>query len=73
MKLNAVFLAGGAGKRIAPLGINKPKAMFKMLGKPLIQHVLESIRDSRIIENVTIVAGSGENQIHEFLEQVPIE
>ena len=31
------------------------------------------ICDFKIIENVTIVTGSGENQIHEFLEQNPIE
>ena len=73
MKLDAVVLAGGIGKRIAPLGINKPKAMFKILGKPLIQHVLEAVRDSEMIDKVTVVVGPGENQIREFLEEFPID
>ena len=59
MNLNAVILAGGIGKRITPLGINKPKAMFKILGKPFIQHILESIRDSGMVENVIIMGAAG--------------
>lgn len=73
MKLDAVVLAGGVGNRIAPLGINKPKSMFKVLGKPLIQHVLEAIQDSGIINNVAVVIGPGDNQIRDFLEKYPIE
>ena len=72
MKLDAVVLAGGIGKRIAPLGIRKPKAMFKILGKHLIQHILETVRDSKMIETVTVVVGPGENQIREFLMHNPI-
>ena len=44
--MQAVILAGGAGKRIAPLGINKPKAMFRVAGKPIIHHVLDRLKQA---------------------------
>ncbi len=71
MTIQAVILAGGIGKRIAPLGINKPKAMFKIMGKPLIQHVLEAVQSSGMVERVVVVVGPEDQQIHEFLAQNP--
>ena len=50
MPVQAVILAGGAGKRIHPLGINKPKAMFELMGKPLIQFVVENLREAGITD-----------------------
>lgn len=72
MSINAVVLAGGIGKRIAPLGINKPKAMFKIMGKPLIGHVLDAVQSSGIVERVVVVVGPGDSQIQEYLTQQPL-
>jgi bifunctional UDP-N-acetylglucosamine pyrophosphorylase/glucosamine-1-phosphate N-acetyltransferase len=69
MKLQAVVLAGGIGKRIAPLGLNKPKSMFAVAGKPLIVHTLEAVRSSGLIDEATIVIAPGENAIQEALGQ----
>lgn len=71
MNIQAVILAGGIGKRIAPLGINKPKAMFKIMGKPLIQHVLDAVQASGMVDRVVVVVGPGDQQIQEFLTQNP--
>jgi bifunctional UDP-N-acetylglucosamine pyrophosphorylase/glucosamine-1-phosphate N-acetyltransferase len=66
--MQAVILAGGVGKRIAPLGINKPKAMFRVAGKPIIHHVLDRLKQAHTgIEELVVVIGPGENAIQEYL------
>jgi UDP-N-acetylglucosamine diphosphorylase / glucose-1-phosphate thymidylyltransferase / UDP-N-acetylgalactosamine diphosphorylase / glucosamine-1-phosphate N-acetyltransferase / galactosamine-1-phosphate N-acetyltransferase len=69
MKLQAIVLAGGIGKRIAPLGLTKPKSMFKIMGKPIVFHVLNAIRTSGLIEDVTVIIGPGDSAIRDYLEQ----
>jgi len=52
--MQAVILAGGEGKRIHPLGINKPKAMFEIMGKPLIQFVVENLCEAGITDLIIV-------------------
>lgn len=66
--MQAVILAGGVGKRIAPLGINKPKAMFRVAGKPIIHHVLDRLKQANTgIKELVVVTGPGENAIQDYL------
>jgi UDP-N-acetylglucosamine diphosphorylase/glucosamine-1-phosphate N-acetyltransferase len=64
MSVQAVILAGGEGKRIHPLGINKPKSMFELMGKPLIQFVVENLREAGITDLI-IVTGPNQEQIQD--------
>jgi UDP-N-acetylglucosamine diphosphorylase/glucosamine-1-phosphate N-acetyltransferase len=64
--LQAVILAGGAGKRVFPLAAIKPKPMFKVLGKPLIQHVIELLKVNGL-DSFVVVVGHGGEQIKEYL------
>jgi UDP-N-acetylglucosamine diphosphorylase/glucosamine-1-phosphate N-acetyltransferase len=63
--VQAVILAGGAGKRVFPLAVNKPKPMFKLLGKPLIQHVVEILKANGLDSFVVVVGHQGE-QIKDY-------
>ena len=63
--MQAVILAGGAGKRVFPLAVNKPKPMFKLLGKPLVQHVVEILKANGLDDFVIVVGHNGE-QIKDF-------
>ncbi len=63
--MQAVILAGGAGKRVFPLAVNKPKPMFKLLGKPLIQHVVEILKANGLDSFVVVVGHQGE-QIKDY-------
>ena len=65
MSIQAVILAGGEGKRIHPLGINKPKSMFEIMGKPLIQFVVENLRQAGITDLI-IVTGPNQEQIQNY-------
>jgi bifunctional UDP-N-acetylglucosamine pyrophosphorylase/glucosamine-1-phosphate N-acetyltransferase len=64
--LQTVILAGGTGKRVFPLAVNKPKPMFKILGKPLIQHVIETLKEAGLKDFIIVIGHNGE-QIKEYL------
>jgi UDP-N-acetylglucosamine diphosphorylase/glucosamine-1-phosphate N-acetyltransferase len=59
-------LAGGAGKRVFPLAANKPKPMFKILGKPLIEYVIETLKEAGLKDFIIVVGHKGE-EIREYL------
>ncbi|MFQ5578012.1 MAG: nucleotidyltransferase family protein, partial [Anaerolineae bacterium] len=65
MTVQAVILAGGEGKRIHPLGVNKPKAMFPIMGQPLIQFVVDNLRRAGITDLI-IVTGPAHDQIRDY-------
>lgn len=64
--MQAVILAGGTGKRVFPLAVNKPKPMFKVLGKPLIRYVIETMKEADL-RNFIIVIGHNGEQIKNYL------
>lgn len=64
--MQTVILAGGTGKRVFPLAVNKPKPMFKILGNPLIQHVIETLKEAGLKDFIIVVGHNGE-QIREYL------
>jgi UDP-N-acetylglucosamine diphosphorylase/glucosamine-1-phosphate N-acetyltransferase len=65
--LQAIILAGGEGKRVFPLAVKKPKPMFKILGKPLIHHVILTLKEAGLKDFVVVVGHQGE-QIKEYLK-----
>lgn len=42
--MKAVIMAGGMGTRLRPISGESPKPMVPMLGKPLMEHILELLR-----------------------------
>lgn len=67
----AVILAGGEGKRMK---MNKPKPLAEVLGKPMLEWVLRSVRKAGI-ENICVVKGFGKEYIDEFVQtlEFPVE
>jgi UDP-N-acetylglucosamine diphosphorylase / glucose-1-phosphate thymidylyltransferase / UDP-N-acetylgalactosamine diphosphorylase / glucosamine-1-phosphate N-acetyltransferase / galactosamine-1-phosphate N-acetyltransferase len=65
--LQTVILAGGKGKRVFPLAANSPKPMFKLLGKPLIHHVIDTLKQAGLKDYVIVVGHCGE-QIKRYLK-----
>lgn len=60
--MKAVILAAGLGKRMRPLTDKKPKALVKLKGKPLLEHVLESFKKAGV-EEAFLVVGFGADKI----------
>lgn len=55
MKLKAIILSAGEGSRMRPLTLTKPKTMLPVVGKPIIQYNIESLRDNGITDILLIV------------------
>jgi len=64
--MKTIILAGGAGTRVFPIAANTPKPMFRLLGKPLIQYVIETMMEAGL-KDFVVVIGHGSEKIKEFL------
>jgi dTDP-glucose pyrophosphorylase/CBS domain-containing protein len=51
----AVIMAGGAGRRLAPLTATTPKPLLKVGGKPLLEIMIERLRDTGVREVIVTV------------------
>lgn len=62
----AVILAGGAGLRLRPLTNDRPKAMVELLGKPILQWIIEWLKSNGIAHVIIGVAYRKESIIDYF-------
>lgn len=53
--MKAVVLAAGRGTRLRPLTLTRPKHLVQVGGRPIIDHVLEALREAGIADVVFIV------------------
>jgi mannose-1-phosphate guanylyltransferase / phosphomannomutase len=53
--MKAIVLAGGFGTRIQPLTHSVPKPMLNILNRPMMQHIIERLRDAGIIDIVILL------------------
>lgn len=69
----AVVLCGGLGTRFLPISKSVPKEMMPLLDKPIIQVLLEELRDAGI-EQVMIILGRGKEALcNHFDRNIEIE
>src|ERR1700751_6309877 len=65
-KINkAVILAAGRGTRMRDLTGELPKPMIKVRGKPVLQHIVEGLRDAGI-RDCLIVVGYRADAVRDF-------
>lgn len=64
MKLSALVLAAGEGKRLRPLTSTRPKGMIFAAGKPLLEHLIENIKP--YAKDITIVIGWHGEKIRDY-------
>lgn len=53
--MKAVVMAGGFGTRIQPLTYSIPKPMLPILNRPMMQHIIEKVRDAGIKDIVILL------------------
>jgi dTDP-glucose pyrophosphorylase/CBS domain-containing protein len=63
--VHAVIMAGGFGKRLRPLTEDTPKPMLPVGGRPLMELLLEQLRDSGI-RNVSVTTHFRPEKISEY-------
>lgn len=64
--MKAVILAAGEGTRLRPLTLTRPKHLFPIAGKPLLEHTIRALKNTGINE-VLIVVGYLKEKIIETL------
>ena len=62
---NAVLLAAGRGTRMRGLTEDLPKPMLEVHGKPVLQHIVEGLRDSGLT-NLLVVVGWRAEVVRDF-------
>ncbi len=65
LMMKALILAAGYGTRLHPLTQYRPKAMLPLLGKPMLHHVIEIVREAGMKE-IVLVVGHFRDQIEEY-------
>jgi UDP-N-acetylglucosamine diphosphorylase / glucose-1-phosphate thymidylyltransferase / UDP-N-acetylgalactosamine diphosphorylase / glucosamine-1-phosphate N-acetyltransferase / galactosamine-1-phosphate N-acetyltransferase len=56
----AVLLAAGRGTRMRELTLELPKPMLQVRGKPVLQHIIEGLRDAGLVDFLIIVGWHAE-------------
>jgi UDP-N-acetylglucosamine diphosphorylase / glucose-1-phosphate thymidylyltransferase / UDP-N-acetylgalactosamine diphosphorylase / glucosamine-1-phosphate N-acetyltransferase / galactosamine-1-phosphate N-acetyltransferase len=62
---NAVLLAAGRGTRMGGLTEELPKPMLEVRGKPVLQHIVEGLRDTGLT-NLLVVVGWRADVVRDF-------
>ncbi len=62
--MQAVILAGGAGRRLRPLTNDRPKPMVQVTGKPILEYTLSIL--PREIDHVILIVGYKKEKIQEY-------
>jgi len=58
--MKAVILAAGEGTRLRPITSSKPKPLIKICGKPILEHIINSLSYSEITEIIIVTNYKGE-------------
>jgi UDP-N-acetylglucosamine diphosphorylase/glucosamine-1-phosphate N-acetyltransferase len=53
--MKALILAAGEGKRMRPLTYERPKVMLPIAGKPILEHLLEEVKEVGIDDFIFVV------------------
>jgi mannose-1-phosphate guanylyltransferase / phosphomannomutase len=53
--MKAVIMAGGFGTRLRPLTANIPKPMVPMVGKPVMEYIIELLKKHKITDIISIL------------------
>ena len=62
--MQVILQSGGAGSRLYPFTINKPKCFLKLKGKPILDYQYENLKKYNLHRKLTII--SNKNHIHYF-------
>jgi bifunctional UDP-N-acetylglucosamine pyrophosphorylase/glucosamine-1-phosphate N-acetyltransferase len=71
--MQAVILAAGKGSRLHPLTLKRSKAMIPILGKPMVERVLETLVDNGARDVIMVVSREDEEIRRHFQEESCIE
>ncbi|MBI1880062.1 MAG: NTP transferase domain-containing protein [Chloroflexi bacterium] len=71
--MQAVILAAGKGSRLNPITLNRSKAMLPILGKPIVERVMEGLVQNGIRDFILIVSREDSEVVRYFQEQSALQ
>ncbi len=66
-KYELVVITGGKGKRLFPLTKNIPKALIKVNGKPILEHIILKAKNEGI-KNINLITNHKHRQIYNYFK-----
>ena len=67
--MQGVILAAGKGSRLHPITTKRSKAMLPILGRPIVERVMESLYVNGVTDFVLVVSDDDEEIVHYFREE----
>jgi len=69
--VQGVILAAGKGKRLHPLTLTRSKAMMPVVGRPMVERVMETIYRNGITDFILVVSADDQDIVPYFTEACP--
>lgn len=66
--MKALVLTAGTGNRLRPLTANRSKSMLMIAGKPVLQYIVDSLKENGITD-IVLVVGHGKEELMSHFEQ----
>ena len=71
--MQAVILAAGRGSRLHPITKNRTKAMCPVVGKPIVERVMETLVTNGIHEFILVISSDDQEILDYFEERSKLE
>ncbi len=71
--MQGVILAAGKGSRLHPITVGRSKAMIPILGKPIVERVMELLLDNGITDFILVVSPDDRDIVRYFHRESTIE
>jgi len=71
--LQGVILAAGKGSRLQPITLKRSKAMLPILGRPIVERVMETIHANGVEDFILVVSQDDQNIVKYFNEESELE
>jgi NDP-sugar pyrophosphorylase family protein len=73
LSLQGVILAAGKGSRLQPITLKRSKAMLPILGKPVVERVMETFYDNGVRDFILVVSQDDRDIVKYFNEESELE
>lgn len=71
--MQSVILAAGKGSRLHPITTNRSKAMLPILGKPIVERVMEDLAGSGIDDFILVISPDDHHITHYFQRESQLD
>jgi len=67
--MKAIIPVAGAGTRLKPHTLTKPKVLMNVAGKPMIHYIIEQLISEKLVNEIIMITGDMGEQIEHYLKK----